>query len=253
MLSKRWPVLLTELSLLALVGLCGCSRSQGVVYQETRAEEQQPGDKVVRAVGDKEEKKDDPAPNQEGFRFPDDKGGVLLGRVLPPSVDSSVLTVLARKPRRLQGPSILEAPTLALAPVHPGIPRAALEPKRPILRPRLVSEETLDGREAPVLPELQSFPTGAKTREEGVDVNQPPPLPLLGQYLPDRASLEDPTTETSINAAMAATVPLRAVPVQFQRQSIPDPFENYNPVRLSSPPAEDSEPPLGPVRNPKQP
>jgi hypothetical protein len=253
--STTWR-LLTALALLAPAGLAGCNRAQSIVFQETRADERPPTERVARGkadAGDKADpKKEDPEPAKEGFRFPDDKGGELLGRLLQPSVDGSALKERAQAPRRLPGPTSLEAPALALPPAQVSVPRAALEPKRPALQPRLVLDDALDGDGAPSLPEVRTFFTGEKTKDTtGLDVNRPPPLPVLGQPTPDRASLEDPTIDESIQAAVAATVPLRVNPVPFQRQSIPDPFENYNPVRLSDPSPEDSTPPVGPARNPK--
>ncbi len=249
MVSMCRRVLALVFPVLALAGLAGCNRSQGVVYQESASDDKPTAEKVVRGVADTGDGGETKKGEEEGFRFPNDKGGEVLARVLAPSVD--VRAVRVQKPRRQTAPASLEAPSLALPPAQPAMPRVALEWKRPTLLPRLVIDETLGGGAEPGLPEALAFATGAKTRDAGVDVNQPPPLPRLGQPVPDRASLEDPTTEASMSAAIAAKVPLRTRPAPFQRLSIPDPFENYIAVPKSALPPEPAEPPLGPARNPK--
>jgi hypothetical protein len=243
--SMRWRLLLMGLTLLGPAGLCGCYRAQGIVVQKPTSDER--SENVV-ARG----KADDDEVVTDGFRFPDDKGGELLARLLPPALDAAALKDhVPHAPPRSKAPPNLEVPTLPLPPALPGMPRVNLEPKRPVLLPRLVLDETLGEGVLLNLPEAHIFVTGEKMKDKGIDVNQPPPLPTQSQPVPDRASLEDPTLEASIVAAVAAKVPLRTGPVPFQRVSIPDPFENYNPVRLSQPPTEDSQPPVGPARNPK--
>ncbi len=98
--------------------------------------------------------------------------------------------------------------------------------------------------------QARTAPAGDKPDPFTVDVNRPPPLPMLGRPVSDRASLEDPTTDAAAAAATAATVPQRTNPVPFQRLSVPDPFENRGPVQLKETPAEDATPPLAAPRTP---
>ena len=64
---------------------------------------------VARGKADTEDKKEEAG--KDGFRFPDDKGGELLARLLPPSLDPAALKEHAHHaPRRSKAPPGLEAP-----------------------------------------------------------------------------------------------------------------------------------------------
>ena len=69
---------------------------------------------------------------------------------------------------------------------------------------RLVLDETLGEGLLLTLTEAHTFVTGEKMKDKGIDVNQPPPLLIQSQPVPDRASLEDPTLEASIALALSA-------------------------------------------------
>jgi hypothetical protein len=238
------------LLLLTLVlNLVGCSRKASIASGETAlpAANQQPV-AVARAQADR----DDPPADLEGFRFPDDKAGTLLAKVLPPMVDRQALVDRAPTPRR-SPPASLELPALPLTPAVAPLPRVDLEPRKAELRPRLVVDEKLAPGFDVVLPQAQSLPTSERLRQVGIDVNMPPALPVLAVPFPDRASLDDPTVEASAAAALAAVIPERTTPVPFGRISVPDPFENHAPVRLAGSPAEPAVPPVGPPRTPNQP
>jgi hypothetical protein len=100
-------------------------------------------------------------------------------------------------------------------------------------------------RPEPVLPRVPPLPAGERFRMPSVDVNQQPPLPLLTpRSVSDRASLEDPTTEVSANAALSAALPQRTRPVPFLRLTIPDPFANRRPVQMESALPERNHPPV---------
>ena len=135
--------------LLALAGLAGCNRGQGVVYQESASDDKPTAEKVIRGVADTGDGGETKKGDEEGFRFPNDKGGEVLARVLAPSVDVRAVRVQVQKPRRQPAPASLEAPSLALPPAQPAMPRVALEWKRPLLLPRLVIDETLGGGAEP--------------------------------------------------------------------------------------------------------
>src|SRR5437899_909378 len=97
-----WPVLLVLGSILLPAGLTGCRRAVSVAGGEASA-----GDRevVVRAQSGKDA-------DGEGFRFPDDRGGALLAKVLPPALDPSVLNERPPAPKRKPAPAGLESPTV---------------------------------------------------------------------------------------------------------------------------------------------
>ena len=113
-------------------------------------------------------------------------------------------------------------------------------------------DETLGSNRAdPLPPEPRSFYVGDRTRLPSVDVNQPPPLPILTpQPTPDRASLDSPTADMSAEAALAATMPQRTKPAPYVRITTPDPFDNRRPLILAAP-AEDDRPRTGTVHPPQ--
>jgi len=236
MSRQRWQVL--PIFLIGLSSMAGCNRLADVAQRAAAEESRQAQSK----------KGEEPTSDKEGFRFPDDKGGALLARVLPPTEPATPVEKTA--PRRQSPPASMEAPMVPLAPVVVSLPRVPLNATRPALLPHLVVEETLEGAAAPALPQARPLPTGEKSHVASADVNKPMPLPLLARPVTDRASLEDPTTEASAAAATAATVPQRTNPVPFQRLSVPDPFENRGTIQLKETPAEDTTPPLASPRTP---
>ncbi len=175
------------------------------------------------------------------FQFPDDRGGALLSKLLAPDVPHEPVGQ-ATQPRR-SGPNGVETPDL-LPPVAPApLPRLPLAKGNSPLRPRLVLPETLDGPTLEALPSAPPLPAGELTRVPSVDVNQPVPLPLLGQPLSDRAPIEDVTAEASSAAVVAGPVPQRTAPAPFVKNNLPDPFEFRRPVGPTASPAEQPIPP----------
>ena len=139
-----------------------------------------------------DDKKDADAPP---FHFPDDAGGALLSRVLPPADVKGPLDEPNAGSRR-PSPSALDGrPTvLPLPPTPPAPPPPPGEHARKTPAPHLVMDETLGtGRGDPIPPEPRSFYAGDRVRLPSVDANQPPPLPILAdQPTPDRASAGRP-------------------------------------------------------------
>jgi hypothetical protein len=117
------------------------------------------------------------------------------------------------------------------------------------LQPRLVLPETL-GAVDPGRPPAPRLPAGERVRAPSPDVNQPVPLPILGQPLSDRAPVEDVTSEASSAAAVAAPPPRRTQPTPFVRNNLPDPFEFRRPV---VPAKGGEEQPTPPAASPKPP
>ena len=178
-------------------------------------------------------------PGDEEFPFPaNPEGKLLVERLRPadriaPMADDKLI-----RPRSLRGPAKLENPDVAAPPtVTRHLPSIPL-PKGKLVRPRL------GDRQSPLSPEVLDldrpsaveFSVGPKVSWPSPDVNEPIPLPILARPATDRASLEDPSGESSLAAALAKTVHERTTPAPFLRLTLPDPFENRNAVRLHTPP-----------------
>jgi hypothetical protein len=191
-----------------------------------------------------------PEPADEDFRFPDDKGGQMLAKSLPPERPAPPAEAPSGQ-RRLPGSPALEQPGLPLPPNQGPVARLPASSRTP-LRPRHLPDEVpLHGQRLdPPPPEGLTLPAGERVRLPGVDVNQPMPLPVLAVPAPDRASQGDPTADFSTAAAQSAAPPMRTGPVPFQRPGPPDPFEHRDAVRLRAPPDEGG-PVTGPPRPPR--
>ena len=255
MRTRSTSILLLCGSLLLLSAGC---RKTGLVRAPTRVVAEEPEQpvvsKLVRAGSEEQEPaappKDLPPPTEAvAFHFPADRGGELLSHELTPTRPLPEPTV---EPHRLRGPAQLDAPELPLPPSFVG--HAAVPPERaraPLLPRRLTTLETpVSLALEAALPEAQPLAVGDRTKEPGANVNKPAPLPILGQPVPDRASLADATGDASGAAIVAATMPIRQRPVAFQRLGVPDPFENYRPLRLALP-AEATDPVAASPRLPK--
>jgi hypothetical protein len=167
------------------------------------------------------------------FRFPNDVAGKLLSKQLTPDVTKPLPESPLRQ-RRAPAPKHLEDPELPLTPVA-SVPPTMPEPGHKPVLPRLVTAEALSGLLEVALPQAQPMVVGDRVRQPSADVNQPPHLPILARPLPDRASLNDATTDASAAAVVGATIPTRVIVVPFQRQALPDPYENRRPLRLPVP------------------
>ena len=159
--------------------------------------------------------------------------------------------IAPHNPRR--PPPALDArpPVLPPPSIQPAPPPVPGERNRKTPAPRLAIDETLGlGRGDPRPPEPRRLAVGARVRLPSPDVNQPIPLPILAQPTADRASLDDPTGDASAEAALAAAMPKRTMPVPYSRLTLPDPFDNRRPLGVP-PPAEDDRPRTGTVHPPK--
>jgi hypothetical protein len=172
----------------------------------------------------------------DDFRLPDDPGGRLVLRVLAPT---EKLPALDRHRQRSHPvPRSLVHPALPLTPQEVSLPRL---PETSLLRtppPQLVPPEPLFGLEESFgsLPQLLSFPAMDRVRVPSADVNQPVTLPRSAQPVVEKPSFTDPTLDASKSAILSATLPSRETPVPFARESLPDPFENHDTVRLTGMP-----------------
>jgi hypothetical protein len=185
------------------------------------------------------------------FHFPDDAGGALLAKVLPPTDVKGPLEGVKAGPRRQASLAGLDAPPLTLPPSQAGPPRLSAERTRKLLTPHLTVEETLGlSRDDPAPPQPRSFVGGDRIRLPSVDASKPIPLPILAHPTADRAPLDDPTLEASADAALAAPLPRRAQGVPNFRVTLPDPYDNRRPLSLPAP-ADEGEPLTGTVHPPK--
>jgi hypothetical protein len=188
----------------------------------------------------------------EGFRFPDDHGGRLLGKLLMPSGKVSPVDDHPA-PRRFPDSPAVEPPQVP-APVSPGDLARLPEPKasQPA-RPGPLPEgmPLLGYKRTPQPPEANALPAGELVRVPSPDVNRPEQLPLLGEAAADRAPLDDPTAEMSLATALAGQMPERTSPAPFLKLTLPDPFENRQTVRLRTVPVEEATPIAAAPRGPK--
>src|SRR5262249_31939385 len=149
-------------------------------------------------------------------------------------------------PLHLPGPLDRKGLEASLPPLAPDLPRSAVTPSAPPARPRPLPEEPPLVRSFfdPLMPQALTLPAGAGVRLPSLALDRPPPLPILAQPQPDRASLEGPTAAFSVGAALAAPLPERSTPAPFIRLVIPDPFEHHQALRGKTPPPEERVPPI---------
>jgi hypothetical protein len=223
--------------LILTAGLLGCARPPLLVPEV-----------VVKADGPKPEPADQPAPpgpadQGEGFHFPDDQGGKLLQSLLPPT--DKQRTVMGSSPQRSFPPlRSLEQPEVPLLPSQVTVVPLPPPKPSPALKPGHTAEETplTSARSQPSLPQTQSLSPGLLVRTPSVPVERPVSVPVLAVPVPDRASLDDPTRDASLEAALAASPPERPGPAPFLRLRTPDPFENREAVKVRTLPAENAIP-----------
>jgi hypothetical protein len=219
-LTRRWQACLSGL---VLAVMCGCTAPNAKPV--AAADESAPPLTILFDGGGTKE-----VPAAE-FRFPDDRGGLLLARLLTPErqpLPSDITPGGARPRTRSYG---LNDPISVLPPVAVILPQLPPGPGRTKVMPHLLLEETLEGMGEPSRLALAPLPEGQRIRQSAADINQPAPLPILAALpLTDRASLDDPTTEVSLADAILGIIPMRTAPAPFQKQILPDPFEFHHAV-----------------------
>lgn len=177
-----------------------------------------------------------PEPPPPEFKFAPDLGGKAVARAVAPNITKPLAldrTPPAPKPRavpeRVLNPDAVTRADFAPPPLLPPKPPAA-KPTNPAER---VPLELGVGADAP--PAKPVLPTAAVETPRARDVNLLPPPPALGRQYTERASLDDPTTETGNSAATANTVPVALAPSAFLKLGIPDPFELLEQVKPKVP------------------
>lgn len=126
-----------------------------------------------------------------------------------------------------------EPPTTSWKPAAPVI-RPATTGLRPLPRLERFSPYTLLTAAQPPRTTLPVQP-GITTRAP--DPAVPPPLPPLARYQSERASLDDPTTDTHHAFLLSTSAALSLSPLPFQRVEIPDPAALGEQIRPHLPPA----------------
>jgi hypothetical protein len=240
---KNFRRVLLALGLSGCLGLAGsgCARQSAVAVNGPVVAA---GNAVPRAT---------PAPAVDEKSPAGDRASKLVAEVLRPSDKVATLPWQDYEgQRRLPGPRFLEQPELPLPPDPGELPRTpVVQSARPVRPQPLPEEPSLARRDrSPDLPERPRLPVGPLVRLPGPDLNQPVPVPILAQPLPDRAPLTDPSGEASLAAALAQPMPVRTTPAPFVALNLPDPFANQQAVRLASPPEEDPNPPVMGIRTP---
>ncbi|MBN9118828.1 MAG: hypothetical protein J0I06_06660 [Planctomycetes bacterium] len=187
-----------------------------------------------------------PEPPPPAFAFPADRTGTALARVVAPDVTRPLPAErfgAAPKPRtvpaRVLEPDAPATTSHTLPPLLPPKPAPA-KPGAPPEKVPLVLGALADGGPArPVLP------VAAVVTERARDTNLPPPAPVLGRPLNDRASLDDPTGELGNAEVVAGVVKVPPAPSGFVKVAVPDPFELGEQVKPKVPAA--AEPSAAPV------
>jgi hypothetical protein len=234
--------------------LCGCGALLGAGCIRPPAQVVAPASPLVGVARGEEPappRDNAPAPaGEEGFRFPDDQGGKLLEALLTPAAKGGLPKEPARQ--RTFAPSGIDEPSPSLPGVPGGVPARPGARKGPELRPADVPEvsplATYQG--TPVRPGAVTFVPGELVRTPSAPY-RPAPLGPLGQPVLDRAPLDDPTADLSLDAVLAAPLPQRTNPVPFTKTNLPDPFENRAVVKLRTPPPEEPTPVVPAPKTPK--
>jgi hypothetical protein len=214
-----------------VVGIVGCDAAKNAEAREREKAELASQKPVVQtrnnvfskviAVGNFEAKED-----PEGFRFPDDRGGQILSKVLPPSEKGFPPAERDAPASRRHPPSGIDKLLIPLPPAPTDMPRLPAG-KPAVLRPRPLPEDlSLAGHLGhPTPPEIQTLHAGDRVRIPSVDVNLPIPVPILAQPASSRAPFDDVTADASRTAALATAPPARTTPAPFLKIDLPDPFE----------------------------
>ncbi len=227
----------------ASMALLGCSRSAVVMApaNPSRVEESSAEKTVARGRAEDSER--------TSFTFPDDDGGALLAKVLPPQDVETTRPERTPSPPRSSASDFLKPPTLPLPSSHATLPHLPVDSKRSPLHPRLIFDETQSSLpDPPPLPQTPSLPDNGRIRVPSPDVNRPIPLPIRTLPVSDRASLDDPTMDASTAAATATPIPPRTRKAPFLQLTLPDPFDRRR-TRVPAP----EEPKEFPVGNPQTP
>lgn len=186
-----------------------------------------------------------PVENPPGFEYPPDLGGKAVAKSVTPVIPTPTTEKFGEKPIPRSAPARVLNPEPTVKASYtpptllsPAAGRVALSPPKEGIPADL-------GRGADLPPVRPPLPIAAGVTERARDVNLPPPLPILGRPFSERTSLDDPTSDFA-NAAIVMPAVTTSLPsAEFQKVSLPDPFELGVQVKPQVPPA--AEPVLDPV------
>lgn len=189
-----------------------------------------------------------PAPRSvTAFEYPQDLAGKALVRAVspePPALQPTERFGEAPRPRNAPAKILNPEPT---AKINYALPK--IEVARPASLTLSPPRETIPfdlGRGADAPPIKPTLPIAAgPVVERARDVNLPPPLPILGRQLNERASLEDPTSDFANAAIVAPAVNVPLASASFLKVTLPDPYEFGEQVKPRIPPT--AEPGLTPA------
>ncbi len=176
-----------------------------------------------------------------------------LADLLQPGGQMST-TGMRAKPLPTTGPRWIEQPATPNS-AYQGLPPRVTNPPLKAVAPRSAAEgpALLGYRADPLLPRAIEMPALPSARVAGIDATKAIALPTLARPQADRASLADPTSESSRTAVLSPLSPTRTQPVPFTAINLPDPFENQRVGQLGNPPAESAAPLVVPLRLPARP
>ena len=211
---------------------CRPTASPRVEVQETATSQTTPSLAAQAEAAPAEE----PPPPPATFEFADDTGGKILSRILPPSeparmpADAKTGPLARTRPTGLERPDVPTNPPVRALPKLPPATRSSLRPHLPAEKDPLAGI----GNEVAV-PRRPELPESGLIRTPSRDVNLPIDLPIQSRYTADRAPLDDPTAEFSLEKAISRPQPLRETPAPFVRINLPEPFENRASVKTALP------------------
>jgi hypothetical protein len=182
-----------------------------------------------------------------GSAHADDAGISLLERILQPTRPQPMQDICYSGPEQRPEPEALAQLNVSSGTVTMKLVNLP-EPRRLTRAPRLLFEpvplEYFTADPAP--PQRIEFPPTQLIRTPSGDVNQPLDLPVQATYKLDRASLDDPTADYSVQQAQGGELRQRDKKAAFVRVNLPEPFENRVEVHSALP-----EPPVvAPVPQP---
>lgn len=218
-----------------LVGVCLFMAACGPTPSPPRVEVKETTTQSLAAPADAEPA-DEPQPAPATFEFADDTGGKILSRILPPGEpakmppDAKTGPQARSRPVAIEQPDAPTSPPITMLPKLPPATRSSLRPHLPAEKDPLAG--LLQEVDTPRRPEL---PEGGLIRTPSRDVNLPIDLPNQSRYLADRAPLDDPTADFSLEQATNRPQPLRETPAPFIRINLPEPFENRASVKAVVP------------------
>src|SRR5262249_25959234 len=180
--------------------------------------------------------------NQPAEEKPVDRGSKLATETLAPGANVRTRAPAASSPQGKPARDLQEL--VGLPPSSISLPHPLFDKRGKVAGPVLLEEPAplFDQLALPRLPEQPHLAVGPRLRIPSPDVNQPIPLPLLGQPVQDKVSLADATLDTSAAMALALSPPLRVNAAPFLRLVLPNPFENRDAIRLRKEIEEDTTP-----------